>query len=304
MVGQCRKQWSGMVWCSSGGKSEDVGVSKQDAKRSEGGAESGEEPDEKKDKKERPPWILLLLAKLVKSLTTGLQKILKYWWAQTLSFFIVGVLSSRLLLSMFSPTAQVMYSDFVVFLEAGMVESAQFEHSSDRVYFSLKPEYLKRIGNQVRISINQDSKAMEATKGKKAKVKESQQAEPVVEMEKTSASDEKLKFKLMARTLPGQSAPLHELLVKQKVRFGVIGSSLQSTMTRLMGTLAVLWIPLLPLFWFFRRSLNAQGNKKAKKVGVATPRVLFSDVAGMEQAKLELMEVVSLLKNPDKFAKV
>lgn len=299
VVGRCRKEWSGIVRCSPAGNDEDAEVL---GKAVKGGG--GEEPEGKKGKQKRPPWLLLLVSRLVQGLVFGVKKILKQWWAQTLSFFVVGLLSSRLLLSVFSPTAQVMYSDFVVFLEAGMVNSAQFEHSTDRVYFTLKPEFLKRVGNQVRISINQDAKA-DAMKGKNVKAKVNRQVKPVVEMkEGTSASDEKLKFKLMARTLPGQSAPLHELLVKQKVRFGVIGSSLQSTMTRLMGTLAVLWIPLLPLFWFFRRSLNAQGNKKTKKVETATPRVLFSDVAGMQQAKLELMEIVSLLKNPDKFSKV
>lgn len=272
------------------------------------GGDSGSasnESNEKDRKQKRPPRMFQWIFRMIGGSLDWLKVLSKQWWAQTLGFFAVGFVFSRLMLKFFTPTAQVMYSDFVVFVEAGMVESAQFEHSSDHVHFTIKPEYLTRVGNQMRISLDRPPNVAATGKANKAKVKKNEEKTTGSgAKEVLTPSEKKMKFKLMARTLPGQSVPLHELLRKHRVRFGVVGSSLQSTLTRLLGTLAVLWIPLVPLFWFFRRSLNAQSNKKTKKVGASTPKVLFSDIAGMDQAKVELMEVISLLKNPQRFSKV
>jgi cell division protease FtsH len=48
---------------------------------------------------------------------------------------------------------------------------------------------------------------------------------------------------------------------------------------------------------------NAAG-KKDKENLVETPQVTFDDVAGADQAKLELQEVIEFLKHPDKFTKL
>jgi cell division protease FtsH len=48
--------------------------------------------------------------------------------------------------------------------------------------------------------------------------------------------------------------------------------------------------------------LGAQfGRSKAKRVEIGSTRTTFADVAGIEEAKEELMEVVDFLRNPDKY---
>jgi cell division protease FtsH len=70
---------------------------------------------------------------------------------------------------------------------------------------------------------------------------------------------------------------------------------------------------LLLLVWVFRRAaaggggaggLMSFGRSRARRVEAADQRVSFDDVAGIEEAKAELTEIVDFLKNPDKYLKL
>lgn len=64
--------------------------------------------------------------------------------------------------------------------------------------------------------------------------------------------------------------------------------------------------------WFFVfRQMQSTGNRalafgksKAKMMSKDTPRVTFKDVAGVDEAKEELQEIIAFLKNPLKFQKL
>ncbi|MGH7594298.1 MAG: ATP-dependent zinc metalloprotease FtsH, partial [Gemmatimonadales bacterium] len=74
------------------------------------------------------------------------------------------------------------------------------------------------------------------------------------------------------------------------------------------------WGPLIvfvALWFFFMRQAQSGGNKamsfgkaKAKGLSANAKRVTFADVAGCEEAKDELKEIVDFLKDPGKFAKL
>jgi cell division protease FtsH len=67
---------------------------------------------------------------------------------------------------------------------------------------------------------------------------------------------------------------------------------------------------LLLLFWLFRRAGSAQnvlgsfGRSRAQRYEASGERVTFADVAGIEEAKQELLEVVDFLRNPAKYRRV
>ena len=64
------------------------------------------------------------------------------------------------------------------------------------------------------------------------------------------------------------------------------------------------------LFWVFRRAGNLQnalgsfGRSRARRYAPSGDKVTFADVAGIEEAKDELSEVVDFLRKPDKYRKL
>jgi len=82
----------------------------------------------------------------------------------------------------------------------------------------------------------------------------------------------------------------------------------------LMQTLSSFILPVLllvGLFFLLRRAQSGPGNQamnfgksKARVQMEPQTQVTFTDVAGIEQAKLELTEVVDFLKNPDRFTAI
>jgi cell division protease FtsH len=83
-----------------------------------------------------------------------------------------------------------------------------------------------------------------------------------------------------------------------------------SPWTALLGT----WAPILLMigFWvFIMRQMQSGGNKalsfgksKAKLSSSATKKVTFKDVAGVDEAKDELQEIIEFLREPQKFQKL
>ena len=68
-------------------------------------------------------------------------------------------------------------------------------------------------------------------------------------------------------------------------------------------------ILLVALFvWFFRRAagggIGQFGRSRARRVEPASQNVTFQDVAGIEEAEHELVEVVDFLKNPERYRKL
>jgi cell division protease FtsH len=67
---------------------------------------------------------------------------------------------------------------------------------------------------------------------------------------------------------------------------------------------------ILLLFWLFRRAGNVQnvlgsfGRSRARRYQPTGDRVTFADVAGIEEAKAELSEVVDFLRHPEKYRKL
>ena len=109
--------------------------------------------------------------------------------------------------------------------------------------------------------------------------------------------------------IPGQYEGLVNRLIEKKV----IVEAKEPTASP-WAALLMSWAPILLLigFWiFFMRQVQSGGNKalsfgksKAKLSSSAQKKVTFRDVAGAEEAKSELQEIIEFLKEPQKFQKL
>ena len=116
-------------------------------------------------------------------------------------------------------------------------------------------------------------------------------------------------FQSFTTMLPGEISP--ELLADLEQRDVEISGQLE---TRGWGTLLVGFLPwvLFIAFWIWIfRTMQGGGNRafqfgrsKAKMISPEAPKVTFGDIAGAEEAKNELEEVIEFLKDPQRFSRL
>ncbi|NET41545.1 ATP-dependent zinc metalloprotease FtsH3 [Okeania sp. SIO2B3] len=104
---------------------------------------------------------------------------------------------------------------------------------------------------------------------------------------------------------------LINILTKNNVDISVLPQSEEGFWVRALSSLFFPVLLLVGLFFLLRRAQSGPGSQamnfgksKARVQMEPQTQVTFSDVAGIEQAKLELTEVVDFLKNADRFTAV
>ncbi|KKU56618.1 hypothetical protein A3H89_03090 [Candidatus Amesbacteria bacterium RIFCSPLOWO2_02_FULL_48_11] len=139
-------------------------------------------------------------------------------------------------------------------------------------------------------------------------------------VEKVEVFSERLSLKykdnkdvFYSRKEPGESfteilerSKIQPEAVQYEIKDETLGQLLAAVLPSIIGTGVV----LLVLLYMFRQARGAQdsifsfGQSKAKLFDKGKQSVKFSDVAGVDEAKKELEEVVDFLKNPGKYRAV
>ncbi|MDJ1184583.1 ATP-dependent zinc metalloprotease FtsH2 [Roseofilum casamattae] len=113
--------------------------------------------------------------------------------------------------------------------------------------------------------------------------------------------------------LPGNSPEVVSQIREANVNLDIHPPRNEGAIWGLLGNLIFPILLIAGLFFLFRRSGNVPGGpgqamnfakSKARFQMEAKTGVMFDDVAGIEEAKEELQEVVTFLKQPDKFTAV
>ncbi len=112
------------------------------------------------------------------------------------------------------------------------------------------------------------------------------------------------------RTLAPQDTELLPSLMKSRVEVQVLPEDDNPWYL----TALISWLPmifLIGVFVFFMRQMQAGGGRamsfgksRARLVTEAQNRITFQDVAGVEEAKEELREVIEFLRDPKKFTRL
>ncbi|CAN5761899.1 ATP-dependent zinc metalloprotease FtsH3 [soil metagenome] len=108
-----------------------------------------------------------------------------------------------------------------------------------------------------------------------------------------------------------QDPGLVDILTSNNVDISVQPTQDESALVRVFSALVIPVLLLVALFFLFRRASNGPGSQamnfgksKARVQMEPQTQVTFGDVAGIDQAKLELAEVVDFLKNADRFTAI
>jgi len=118
---------------------------------------------------------------------------------------------------------------------------------------------------------------------------------------------EKRRYKEFKTYLPFPDPKIIEKLVKSKTE--VIARPPSNISNIILGIIPWLFFIFL-MTLFFRRVASGQdraftfGKSRAKILNESKPKVTFEDVAGVDEAKEELKEVIEFLKAPAKFQKL
>jgi len=127
-----------------------------------------------------------------------------------------------------------------------------------------------------------------------------------------STGDSKLSARFITTLPPLQDPGLISLLEQHEVEIRAVSGEAHWLAKALVGV--VPWILIIGLFWYVSNRMQKRlggagglfdfGKSKAKRFRRTDSKLSFDNVAGLENAKQDLNEIVGYLKNPEHYRKL
>jgi cell division protease FtsH len=129
------------------------------------------------------------------------------------------------------------------------------------------------------------------------------------EPQRSSRAGRDVTFDRFSLTLPFIDGSVVKDWGERGIKFSVVKED-SAWLSALIGALP--WILLIGIWIIFMRRMQGGGPRgifsfgksRAKMLNEGAPKVTFLDVAGADEAKIELLEVIEFLKEPSKFQKL
>jgi len=194
------------------------------------------------------------------------------------TIFAGVVLTREAMLARTRPvTQEVMYSSFVKLLDSNRVRAARLESGTGKMYFDLKPQ-----------EAAQPAASPSGT------------AQAATTATASAATHVRFQKQFVVKLADKADQVLVSRVLAHGVEFAVLKQSFSAALANVFMTALALWIPLMPLIFLLRRIMEERsGTSRKKKADDGKARavsITFNDVAGVDSAKEELMEVVSVMK--------
>jgi len=188
---------------------------------------------------------------------------------------------------------------FLVMLLLNIVLSSALQTQQTRVRIPYSPTFLNQVNAGNVSSISSKGTTVQGTFKTAVRYPANSTAAPT---------------RLFVTEIP-EFANNNALLTLLQSKAVMINATSPSTGTSLLVTLLLTFGPalliVLLLVWFMRRAaggigggVTAFGRSRAQRVEPAEQHVTFEDVAGIDEAKAELTELVDFLKDPDKYRRL
>jgi cell division protease FtsH len=179
----------------------------------------------------------------------------------------------------------VPYSTFLKSVQKGEVTKVRFEEGTTRLLFDVKETSSLVVSSPAKATMEAASKRQQPP------------------------AQKYMKRRYQTRRLPND-LQLIPKLEKANVEFSAVSPAISTFASKGALATAFVWLPIIPLlFWLrgiVRKQNGLQDGKKKKDARDDSkgPKTTFKDVAGVDEAKQELYELVQMLRNEERYKEV